>query len=93
MSKKQQQQWRQLSFKSESLSTSSIVIDDDDTRTRTGGSGPGGLAGNVAGMSATCCHDSQMLPLLVDIALLWRHKSDPNTHFCVGDCQHSPLSS
>jgi hypothetical protein len=50
------------------------------------------LAGNVADMLATCCHGSLSV-LLADIALLWQHKSDHDTYLCVGDCQHSPLSS
>ena len=44
-----------------------------------------GWAGNVADMSATCLPDRQMSALLADISLSWRHKSDPDTYFLVGD--------
>ena len=53
-----------------------------------------GLAGNVANMLATCRPDSQMLAhYFSDMPLSWQYKIDPDTHFCVGDGQHSPLSS
>ena len=39
------------------------------------------LAGNVADMSATCRHDSQMSALLANMALSCRHKTDPDTTF------------
>ena len=53
-----------------------------------------GLAGNVANMLATCRPDSQMLAhYFADMPLSWQYKIDPDTHFCVGDGQHSPLSS
>jgi hypothetical protein len=51
------------------------------------------LAGNVGDISATCCPNSQMSALLVDILMSWQHKTNPDTVFCVGDCQHSPISS
>ncbi len=39
------------------------------------------LAGKVANMSAICWPNSQMLALLADIPLSWRHKINPDTVF------------
>ena len=51
------------------------------------------LAEKVAKMSATYRPDSQMLAHLADMPLLWWHKINPGTPFCVGDCWHSPRYS
>jgi hypothetical protein len=49
------------------------------------------LADKVANMSATCCHDSQMLAHFAQMPLSWQHNFDPDPFSVSGFADNLPF--